>query len=426
MEKGNFRPLTQRDVEVAEEEDYLFNLPVQTDWTKLDHGMLSRFYERHGYAQAGKPPYFAERIMIFRRGVGIDQTVGFLFLQKIDVVVSKALIGAGGVLIALVKAVGRLLGRRGAETPDGGRCEDLRPGDLQALPMCAGGQSVLPEGALGHDETYASPEAGDVSAAPSCRFADRYVERITLRNHGVGLLSLFQRTAIQEPTFGELVILFRFATPATATQTTEKDWSIHIKTFRDIPMADLEVVFPEKHISMKPLDLAKLLLTAVVGVGVASTKLLVAAINPILAVAALTTVAGYGSRVFFGFKASKDRYNHLVTNSLYHKSLDNNLGVIFYLMDSLEEQEFKETALGYYVLWREGDMTAAALDARCEDLLDELFGVETDFEIADALAKLERDQLIVRDGEILRARPLAEALERLDTKWDNFFAYHQG
>jgi hypothetical protein len=184
------------------------------------------------------------------------------------------------------------------------------------------------------------------------------------------------------------------------------------------------VVFPEKHISMKPLDLVKLLITAAIGVGVACTKLLVAAINPILAAAALTTMAGYAGRVFFGFKASKDRYNHLVTNSLYHKSLDNNLGVIFYLMDSLEEQEFKETVLGYFVLWREGDMTAATLDGRCEALIDEIFGWQTNFEIADALAKLERDDLILRNGEMLRARPLAEALERLDGKWDNFFKYN--
>ena len=56
MEKGNFRPLTQHDVEVAEAEDYLFNLPVQTDWTKLDQGMLSRFYERHGFRPSDMQP----------------------------------------------------------------------------------------------------------------------------------------------------------------------------------------------------------------------------------------------------------------------------------------------------------------------------------------------------------------------------------
>ncbi len=251
------------------------------------------------------------------------------------------------------------------------------------------------------------------------------MERITLQSRGVSLLSLFQRTAIQEPTFEELVILFRFATLAATSEPGERDWSIHIKTFRDIPMADLEVVFPEKHISMKPLDLAKLLITGAIGVGVASAKLLVAAINPLLAAVALTTVAGYASRIFFGFKASKDRYNHLVTNSLYHKSLDNDLGVIFYLMDALEEQEFKETVLGYFVLWREGDMTEGELDRRCEALLYEKFGMETDFEVRDALAKLERDGLVTRAGDKLHAQPLSEALERLDAKWDGFFRYHQ-
>ncbi len=421
MEKGNFRPLTERDVEVAEAEDYLFNLPVQTDWSKLDQRMLGQFYARHGYCQEGEPPHYAERIMIFRRGVGIDQTVGFLVLQKIDVVVSNVLMGAWGACRAVAGAVSSLFGRRGDRSQPAAEAAGAAVDDAPSPPAPS-------DEALGRDETFApsASAAGATTASTSHRFADRYVERITLRSRGVSPLSLFQRTAIQEPTFEELVILFRFATPATVNEATDKDWSIHIKTFRDIPMADLEVVFPEKHISMKPLDLAKLTITAAIGVGVASAKLVVAAINPLLAAVALTTVAGYASRVFFGFKASKDRYNHLVTNSLYHKSLDNDLGVIFYLMDSLEEQEFKETAVGYYVLWRDGDMTEAELDARCEELLYEQFGLETDFEVSDSLAKLERDDLVVRVGDKFHARPLDEALERLDGKWDGFFRYHHG
>jgi hypothetical protein len=426
MEKGNFRPLTQQDVEVAKAEDYLFNLPVQTDWSKLDQRMLRGFYARHGYGVEGQPPDFAERIMIFRRGVGIDQTVGFLILAKIDLAVSNLLIGAWRVCRGVVGVVSSLVGRRADRFPKA-KAEAVKEA-VKTASDGAASASATSDAALGSDETFmpVTTPAADTAGRSARRFADRYVERITLRNHGVGPLSLFQRTAIQEPTFGELVILFRFATPATVKDATDNDWSIHIKTFRDIPMADLEVVFPEKHISMKPLDLAKLLITGAIGLGVASAKLLVSAINPILAAAALTTVAGYASRIFFGFKASKDRYNHLVTNSLYHKSLDNDLGVIFYLMDSLEEQEFKETLLGYYVLWREGDKTQAELDDRCEELLYEQFGLEADFEVADALAKLERDDLIVRSGEQFHARPLEEALQRLDAKWDGFFRYHQG
>jgi hypothetical protein len=427
MKKGNFRALTERDVAAAEAEDYLFNLPVQTDWSKLDQRMLNQFYSKHGYSEDGEAPHFAERIMIFRRGVGIDQTVGFLILAKIDVVVSTLLVTFWRLCRGVFGAAGRLVGGRRMEVTEESESE-TRAAVGVASNTSGVAAAAADDQALGHDETYAVTtnvaSAAVAGAAP--RFADRYVERITLRSRGVGPLSLFQRTAIQEPTYEELVILFRFATPATANQEIDKDWSIHIKTFRDIPMADLEVVFPEKHISMKPLDLVKLLITAVIGLGVASAKLFVAAINPVLALAALTTVAGYASRVFFGFKASKDRYNHLVTNSLYHKSLDNDLGVIFYLMDSLEEQELKETALAYYVLWREGNKTKAELDDRCEQLLFEQFGLETDFEITDALEKLERDDLILRSGDQLHARPLNEALERLDRKWDGFFRFHHG
>jgi len=418
MEKGNFRPLTQQDVEVAMAEDYLFNLPVQTDWTKLDQRMLSQFYAKRGYGAEGDPPSFAERIMIFRRGVGVDQTVGLLLLPKIDVLISAVLVGFWRACRVVASFVSGLLGL--GWDPAGTRAEAgtrAKAATTEAPPPPAS-----PDAALADDETYAARAA---AAASAPRRPERFVERITLRSRGVTPLSLFQQTAIQEPTFRELVILFRFATPTKGNQPTDKDWTIHIKTFRDIPMADLEVVFPEKRISMKPLDLVKLIITAAVGLSVVMGKLLVAAINPVLAAVALTTVAGYASRIFFGFKASKDRYNHLVTNSLYHKSLDNDRGVIFYLMDSLEEQELKETVLGYYVLWREGEMTKSELDARCEALLFERFGVEADFEIGDALAKLERDDLIVRSGDKLRARPLDDALGRLDKKWDQFFAYHR-
>ncbi|MGE3806547.1 MAG: DUF3754 domain-containing protein, partial [Gemmataceae bacterium] len=124
------------------------------------------------------------------------------------------------------------------------------------------------------------------------------------------------------------------------------------------------------------------------------------------------------------FKASKDRYQHLVTHSLYHKNLDNDLGVIFFLMDSLEEQEFKEATLAYYFLWKQGPSTEKEVDAHCERFLSEQYGVEIDFEADDALDKLIRDNLVTEEDGKYRAVPLEEALRRLDEKWDNYFKYN--
>ena len=57
---------------------------------------------------------------------------------------------------------------------------------------------------------------------------------------------------------------------------------------------------------------------------------------------ALATLICYSGKVIVGWRNSRNRYEQLVTHLLYDKNLDNDLGVILSLVDSLEEQEFKE------------------------------------------------------------------------------------
>lgn len=377
MQQANFKLLSQRDIDFASRDEYLFNLPVQIDWSKLDDKLLSGYFRERQLPARIELPEFAQRILIFRRGVGIDQSHGFHFLPKIDAIVTRVLDGCIGLF------------HRG------------RPQD---------------DPALGHDHSADTPKSIHDS---------RRVERISPRNSRLGLRSLFRRTTFQEPTFKELVILFRRAVPEE--ENTEPDPTICIKAFRDIPMADLEVVFPEKKISMKPLDLIKLVITGAIGLVLFVMKFAFAALlNPVVLLAALATVGGYATKVFFGFKASRDRYQYLVTQSLYHKNLDNDLGVIFYLMDSLESQEFKEAVLAYYCLLTNGESTADELDAYCEQVVHEAFDIEIDFEIEDALTKLTRDELAELGDGCYRAVSIPEALRKLDAKWDDFFQHHAG
>lgn len=402
MEKGNFVPLSQQDIDVASETEYLFSLPVEIDWEKLDDQMLGRYFSSHPYGKDGaQPPEFANRILIFRRGVGVDQHKGFLTMQKLDLLATRVLERLLALLGRLVRAIRRRPARAPAEAPE--------------------------------NAPAAPPPAADCGEAgakveKTCIHATRKIERITLKNSGLGLFSLFRRTLIQEPTFDQLVLLFRMATPKPRRKKAPppKDRAIHIKTFRSIPMADLEVVFPEKKLSMKPTDLIKLVVTAVSGVALVAFKLLKqTAINPVLGLVALGSVISYGAKTFMGYKASKDRYQHLVTHSLYHKSLDNDRGVVFYLMDSLEAQEFKEAVLGYFFLWQRGTQTEGELDGTCERFLKEEFGLEVDFEVEDALGKLQREGLVIEEDGRFRALPLEGALEKLDYKWDNYFKYNE-
>jgi hypothetical protein len=115
-----------------------------------------------------------------------------------------------------------------------------------------------------------------------------------------------------------------------------------------------------------------------------------------------------------------------VTNSLYHKNLDNDFGVVHYLMDALEEQEFKEAVLGYCFLSQAetSGMSENDLDECCEKFLKDEFGAEVNFEVKDALDKLLRDQLVTQSADQYSAVPLSEALRRLDHKWDNYFQFN--
>src|SRR5205823_1453688 len=116
-----------------------------------------------------------------------------------------------------------------------------------------------------------------------------------------------------------------------------------------------------------------------------------------------------------------------LTQSLYYLNLDNNAGVLTQLLDEAEEQECREAFLAYYCLWRFASgpgWTAPALDDYVEMDLERLAEIKVDFEIEDALAKLERLQLVVKTGDRYAAVPIEQALERLDYTWDNYFPYN--
>lgn len=64
------------------------------------------------------------------------------------------------------------------------------------------------------------------------------------------------------------------------------------------------------------------------------------------------------------------------------------------------------------------------LDRKIEAWLRDKFQLDIDFEVEDALAKLERLGLLRRDGERLKMLPPDQALTRLDQVWDDYFQFN--
>ena len=90
-------------------------------------------------------------------------------------------------------------------------------------------------------------------------------------------------------------------------------------------------------------------------------------------------------------------------HKLYYLTLANNASVLTRLIDSAEDEEYKEAMLAYFFLWRGAGepepWTVRRLDARIERLpAARRPAIEINFEVADALTKLFRLGLAHRDA----------------------------
>ena len=64
------------------------------------------------------------------------------------------------------------------------------------------------------------------------------------------------------------------------------------------------------------------------------------------------------------------------------------------------------------------------MDDYVELYLEGAVNLKVDFEIGDALAKLEHLHLVERQSNFFKAISLDRALDVLDEKWDSYFLYH--
>jgi hypothetical protein len=240
---------------------------------------------------------------------------------------------------------------------------------------------------------------------------------------------LYRQEAVDVPVYQRLVLIFRLL-PHRRLEPHKSTKTVYIKIFKNIPKLDLDMLLPGTQVRMSWLDQGKIWFPTLTGMGMAGYKIVAGAVlltfvNVYGLLALIAGTIGYGVKSFFGYLRTKDKHQLNLTRSLYYQNLDNNAGVLFRLIDEAEEQEFREAALAYYLLWREaGDAgwTELELDGRAEAWLEDATELLVDFEVDDALAKLERLGLVeTLPGERLRAVPIEAALTRLGNAWSELF-----
>ena len=247
---------------------------------------------------------------------------------------------------------------------------------------------------------------------------------------------LWRSETIDVRVYQRLVVLFRLRDEPTRRLDHADSRSVYLKLFKNIPHDDVEMLLPGCRVRMTLVDQARIWLPTLSGVVLALVKIAKGAL--MLAFAGLYGLLGflglvggtigYGVKSFLGFLRTKDKYHLNLTRSLYYCNLDNNAGVLCRLLDEAEEQELRETVLAWFLLWQyapQRGWTQDELDERAEAWLAEHAGLDVDFEVDDAAAKLLRLGLAAEDDHgRLHATGIDDALVRLDHAWDNFFQYN--
>ena len=204
---------------------------------------------------------------------------------------------------------------------------------------------------------------------------------------------------------------------------------IFIKLFKDLPHADIEVLFPNRQVKFKLFDKIKLAITGgggtIAGIVTTVTKI-ASALNPFTIITAFVGLIAIIFRQVKNFFNQRNHYMMKMAQNLYFHNLANNLAVIGRLVDTAEEEECKEAILAYYFLYvyPEKNYTQAELDKEIEQYLRLKYGVNVDFEITDSLRKLQEENLLEITPEgTLKVTKLLTACKKLDEQWDCFFDY---
>jgi hypothetical protein len=266
-----------------------------------------------------------------------------------------------------------------------------------------------------------------------------------------------KRERIEVQTMNDVVVLVGFKAEDEAAAAADRralrrmrrgvrQAAALVKHFRSVATPELVTLHPGAKPSMRPRDQAMLAGPAVVA-GVPVLLNLWPALTVIFAVLAayfgaqgvieeselkralaavsgLVAVGAFVMRQRLKYEAQTLRYQKQLADTVYFRNIANNTGVLDLLVGAGEEQDSKEAFLAYAILRREArPLAKGEIDKFCEAFLRERFALDIDFEIHDALNKLERLGLVAREGESYVAVTPMDALSKLDAAWDGLFSF---
>ncbi|XP_075511913.1 uncharacterized protein LOC142547478 isoform X2 [Primulina tabacum] len=271
-------------------------------------------------------------------------------------------------------------------------------------------------------------QAFDLDSKSTCEshLSDSFLPRITLsdiwkpatlENCGNDIWKMLRTSAsilisesiLQEPAFQQIILLYMEEIVERERVNQAEVPSLQMKIYEEIPIPDLQVVFPHKKLSFRILDSVRLDAATILGLlayflSYKFEDILSSPSALLLDVIAASALVIYVTRVLLGYKQTRDRYHLLVNRTLYEKTAASGFGCIHFLLDASEQQQYKEAILVYAILLK-------------------MEGGQVEMPVEKSIDTLVRLGLVTRetvDGQIrLQAVPCSRAHAILQKRWSS-------
>ncbi|KDD74895.1 hypothetical protein H632_c1004p0, partial [Helicosporidium sp. ATCC 50920] len=201
-----------------------------------------------------------------------------------------------------------------------------------------------------------------------------------------------------------------------------------LKHFTGVPMADVEMVFPAKHVFVPPVTILQIVLAVVAAFAAALSFLLQGAAHAHVLGSVLLLLGSRALQLYYSVEARRALIQREMQDLLYDRSDAAQEKVVAALVDELCQQRARKLFICYSALLGSGkNLSERQIVQRCVDILDKQFDAAVDFACTDILAALHAWDLVRRDdnGDYY-AVELSGALTALSGVWSQLNRIEHG
>lgn len=266
--------------------------------------------------------------------------------------------------------------------------------------------------------------------------------------------------SISVPLYQRVVVVFRTNAKLKSPQFDSR--RVYLRMFKNVPQQDVDMLLPSIDIQMTWLDHSRIVVPSLYAAGITLWRflrnVLLLTLFGVFKTAAMVVLGlfaiGFGIKSMLTYRTHTKRRHMLnMTQSLYYQNLDNNMGVLLKLLEEGEQQEACEAILAYFAatfLLSPGiaverheeepsdssdccagnaavgstthpAISLADIDHACEALLLEATQLNVDFDVESTARNLSQLGIMSASGDNWQTIPLAQALQKLDRTWDDWF-----